>query len=275
MERRADALLGRGRYLGHTLRAERLDGLTLTETAYPPGAALPPHAHETPYCCLVLRGGFEETLGGRTRTRRPATLIVHPAGEVHANRFGAAEGRCFNIEVGFGAERLGGLEPFARPAAARDGGAAWLAQRMYREFRSMDALSPLVLEGLALALAAETGRGASAGSRGAPPPWLARAAELVRDRCRTAFTLGEVAAAAGVHPTHLARAFRRHYGRTVGEYARALRVEWASARLAESAVPLSVVALEAGFADQSHFTRVFRRATGTTPAEYRRTHRGR
>ena len=38
---------------------------------------------------------------------------------------------------------------------------------------------------------------------------------------------------------------------------------------------LSVIALAAGFADQSHFTRVFRRAFGETPGSYARSLRGR
>lgn len=35
-------------------------------------------------------------------------------------------------------------------------------------------------------------------------------------------------------------------------------------------VELSVIATEAGFADQSHFTRTFRKLLGVSPAEYRR-----
>ena len=36
-----------------------------------------------------------------------------------------------------------------------------------------------------------------------------------------------------------------------------------------------MIALDAGFADQSHFTRVFRHAFGETPAQYARALRGR
>jgi AraC-like DNA-binding protein len=36
-----------------------------------------------------------------------------------------------------------------------------------------------------------------------------------------------------------------------------------------------MIALDAGFADQSHFTRVFRRAFGETPGQYARALRGR
>jgi AraC family transcriptional regulator len=59
---------------------------------------------------------------------------------------------------------------------------------------------------------------------------------------------------------------------TIGEYVRALRLDWATGQLVDSRKPLAVIAMEAGYADQSHFTRSFRRHTGSTPAEYRRMH---
>ena len=73
----------------------------------------------------------------------------------------------------------------------------------------------------------------------------------------------------GVHPAHLARCFKREYGQTVGEYARALRLEWAAEQLALDDASLAEIALGAGFADQSHFTRAFRQHAGVTPGRYR------
>jgi AraC family transcriptional regulator len=82
-------------------------------------------------------------------------------------------------------------------------------------------------------------------------------------------TLSSLAREAGVHPSHLARAFRAHYRQSIGAYLRALRIEWASRELASRAVSISEVGLRAGFYDHSHFTRVFRRHTGMTPAQFR------
>ncbi len=82
-------------------------------------------------------------------------------------------------------------------------------------------------------------------------------------------SLTELAAAVGRHPTHVARAFRREHGVTVAEYSRSLRLEWARAQLAVDDMPLSRIAIDAGFADQSHFTRAFRRHHGITPGRYR------
>jgi AraC family transcriptional regulator len=102
-----------------------------------------------------------------------------------------------------------------------------------------------------------------------PPRWLTRAQEYVHARFREAPQLGEIARAVDVHPVRLARAFRSHHGVSIGRYVRRLRLDWAAVQLAATGVPLSVVALRAGFADQSHFTRAFRRQHGVTPQRYR------
>ena len=82
-------------------------------------------------------------------------------------------------------------------------------------------------------------------------------------------------AGVGVHPVTLARAFRRTFGCTIGEYLRRLRIERAAEQLATGTQPLAEIALAAGFADQSHFSNVFRRRVGMSPSAYRREVRGR
>ena len=68
-----------------------------------------------------------------------------------------------------------------------------------------------------------------------------------------------------MHRVHVARTFRDHYGMSVTAYARKLRVHAALTMLATSTMPLSRLALESGYADQSHFTREIRAAVGATP----------
>jgi len=57
---------------------------------------------------------------------------------------------------------------------------------------------------------------------------------------------------------------------TIGEYARSLRLNWALDQLAKTSIPISAVAVAAGYTDQSHLTRVCTAATGVGPAQYRR-----
>src|ERR1043166_5616518 len=101
------------------------------------------------------------------------------------------------------------------------------------------------------------------------PAWLDRAFELLHESYREALTLEEIAASLGVHPIHLSRVFRKHYGCTMAEFMNRLRVQYACRALASGWSDLAVVASEAGFADQSHLGRIFKSCTGQTPGKFR------
>jgi AraC family transcriptional regulator len=140
---------------------------------------------------------------------------------------------------------------------------------MAHEIAHPDAFTSIALEGLALELLAVAAR-ACRDPRHARPPWLARAEDLLRARFADPLTLADVARECGVHPAHLARVFRQHNGCSVGDFQRARRLEWAAAQLEGTSAPISLIALQAGFTDQSHFTHRFREQTGVTPNRWRR-----
>jgi AraC family transcriptional regulator len=147
------------------------------------------------------------------------------------------------------------------------------AWRIARELRAPDASTPLAVEGLVLemlALASRRDGIAERMRRARAPVWLTRARDELHAHFLRPPRLRDLAATAGVHPDHLARAFRLRFGVPVGAYVRRLRLDWAAGQLERGDVTLVHLALNAGFADQSHFTRAFKRHTGLTPAEYRR-----
>jgi AraC family transcriptional regulator len=267
--------LAPGSFYGQTPRLLEAAGFAFAESIYQPPIRIPPHAHVRPFFYLVLEGLCIETSAGRTRTRGPSTLVFHPAGQVHTNQWQGRAARCFHVEVP--PVRLDGLREDApvldQPADFDKGLLSWLVLRLYREYERMDQASPLALEGLALEVLAEMARPAGLAPPRHVPRWLGEARTLLHDRFAENPTLSELGAVVGVHPAHLARAFRQHHGCSVGTYLRRLRVEYACRELAATARPLADIALAAGFADQSHFTRIFRRHTGTTPAEFRRAAR--
>ena len=146
-----------------------------------------------------------------------------------------------------------------------------LVHRLGAELRATDPLARLAAETAALDLLVAVARRARGRVRKhAPPPWLSRVEDLLRDRFAGAIRVTSIAAEVGVHPTHLSRVFRARHGTSVVEYLRRVRVEWAAARMLSTAEPLAEIAVAAGFADQSHFTRSFRRTYGVTPDRYRR-----
>jgi AraC family transcriptional regulator len=257
-----------GHYFGAVTQRREVGGLLLTETRHPPHARIPPHAHHHAYFCLLRQGDYTETYGERTRSCRPLMLAYHPAEEVHSEQVQGNEARSFNVELNAAwSQRLLECAPLLQnPTDAHGGPPVLLALRLHREFRLQDDVSPLAIEGLVLVILAELARLATPPRL---PPWVGRARELLHDRFQENLGLAEIAAEVGVHPVYLASTFRRHFGQTVGDYLRRLRVEFACKQLTTGRAPLAEIALAAGFTDQSHFGRVFKRHLGTTPRAYR------
>jgi AraC family transcriptional regulator len=255
---------------GEVLRKNLVANLTLTETLYAADLKLPKHAHEEAYFCFVLQGQYTENYGRRSRSCTPSTLIFHPSNETHSDQFYTAA-RCFNIQMNAHWQERARQYSLSlnQPFDFRGGVLLQLAMRLYSEFYNDNDCSPLVVEGIALEMMGETCRPSASQSSGRPPRWLLTARDLLHEQFSQSLTLSELADAAGVHPVHLAREFRRFYRCTIGEYARQLRVDFACQKITASDMPLSEIALAAGFFDQSHFTRTFKAHTGKTPQEYR------
>jgi AraC family transcriptional regulator len=260
-----------GELLGSLIAQRTLGHFNVSLKQYDDAAELPWHVHQEPYVTFVVDGRYRERLPSGWRDCTPRSLVVHPAGERHADVFEVGRSRCLDIR--FDADWLRALggrgDAFGRPDVVRAPAAAAIGARAVRELRRDDPFSPMVFEGLMLELFGELARH---GERDAAPSWLGEVRSVIAKRFTEKLALKELAAMVDVHPVHLARAFRRHYGCTVGDVVRDLRVEHAKRRIAAGAT-LSDVALEAGFADQSHFARTFRRISGVTPATFRRSPR--
>jgi AraC family transcriptional regulator len=256
---------------GAALRATEVAGFILTETEHPPRFEIPRHGHACANLNFVLRGSLREAFGRSTADCGPASVVVKPPGESHANRYGETGARCLVLEVT--PPQLEATRPFAdlfdRPAHHPPGALTALFLRIHEEFTAPDRASPLVLEGLVLEVIGTAAREASPRGPSSPPPWLRRVEGVLRDRPAEAHTLSALAAEAGCHPGHLARAFRRCYGCSVGEYLRGLRLDAAARELSHTGKPLAEVAAGAGFYDQSHFTRAFKVRFRMTPGAFR------
>jgi AraC family transcriptional regulator len=253
---------------GISVTSAEVNGFTLSELRFPKSYVQPLFEPELPYVAVVLEGALVKSFPRQSLELGRANAVTIPVGATHGALFGSDGARILIVKPRSASEPVAGC--FDRVAELRGRELTWLAWRLAGELRASDAAAPLAAEGFALELLAATTREARhERSPGRPPAWLRSAEELLRARLADRIGLGELAEAVGVHPTYLARAFRVHYGLSVGEYGRRLRLAWAAAELARGEKPLVEIAASAGFADQSHFTRVFRRHVGTTPARYR------
>ena len=242
---------------------------SLRVTAYERMERMPAHVHDCAIVCLPLEGLYLERTRGRETEHGLGDLLICPANEEHSQIF--PHGRVTKLLLTPTAETLADLAESVSVAEApygRSRALEGLALRLAIEIREADLQSPLVAEGLALQILGLFARERE--KRASPAPWLRSAREFVRTHACSAVRLGDVATFVERHPRHLATAYRQVFGCTIGEDARALRLQRAATLLASTAEPVARIAAECGYYDQAHLTRHFRRAFGTTPLAYRR-----
>lgn len=259
-----------GQFYGAPLQTRKVPGFVLSEVCYGPRMVLPKHSHEQAYFSFVWRGGYQEECGRRLRECEAGTAVFHPAGEVHADRFSGAGGHLLNLEIN-PSPRVK-VKDFAFPLAATSyfcgGPVMELGLKLCTAMRAQDPAGPHVIQDLAFEILAEAYESDDR-LRKIPPKWLDTVTEILHDRFDEPISLGVVSGCVGLHPVHVARAFRKHYRCSVHEYLRRLRIGFSCRQIARGNMRLVDIALMAGFCDQSHFSKTFKRSTGMSPAEFR------
>jgi AraC family transcriptional regulator len=256
---------------GTVLKTRDVGSFRLRESRYPGSLVTPVHDHAEPYFSFVVRGPIGERGPRREALYSVGSLHFHPSGDPHSAW--TPEGGATTMSVtphGRIALRLDARTGW--PDREESVGLAARARRCYREFHAGDTASDLALEALCLELVAFSLRSMSGGRSEAQPRWLHEAREFLHAHLDRPVAMSELASVARVHPSHLARGFRRHLGCSPGAYLRHLRIERAREALPTSDLPIVTLALEAGFASQAHFTRAFHRSVGLPPGAYRKLH---
>jgi AraC family transcriptional regulator len=253
------------------LRTLDVSGFRVCEAVYDAAGVVPTQPHRWAMLCLTIEGGYRVNWGRARLSCGPAALVFHAPGQVHGARISDVGSRCLTVDINPAAlvNAADALPDFERLNAARRMPPHWLAFQLRQELELRDDLSSASVASIVIALLAELSERPGLEARSTPPPWLERVREQIDDEFRRHHTLDSLARTAGVHHVSLAREFRRRFGCTVGHYIRQRRVEFACHRLTDSPDPLSEIAFDAGFADQSHFTNTFRQLVGMPPGNFR------
>lgn len=108
------------------------------------------------------------------------------------------------------------------------------------------------------------------------PAWMGtrttveRALRLIEAGALNIGTVETLAEQLGVGSRHLARLFVRHLDASPGQVAQTLRVQRAKRLLDETSLPISVVAVRAGFSSARRMGAAFAALYGRSPLEFRR-----
>jgi AraC family transcriptional regulator of adaptative response / DNA-3-methyladenine glycosylase II len=111
------------------------------------------------------------------------------------------------------------------------------------------------------------------------PAWLGtaavvrRALRLINDGALDEHSVDALAVRLGIGPRHLLRLFGRHVGATPNAVAQIRRLHFAVCLLEDTHLPITQVALAAGFGSSRRFNDAFRSAYGHAPRELRKAGR--
>jgi len=253
------------------MNASRTTGqFRVTFASYAPLTRLDRHDHELASFCIAVCGGYDEQLDRRSRRVEAGILVIHPEGETHADRHDPRRTDLLTVEFSSAsldlARRISPRfdESWHRPALT-------LLPAAYRILHHMDQSCPtsaLLIEDTIWEMIAEAVKHEQRDA--GRPKWLLHVHDSLESCAGNAPTMLELSEMAGVHPVHLARAFRQAFGSSIGEFVRQQQVAAALKLLADSRLGLAEISVATGFADQSHMTRRIRELTGRPPGIWRK-----
>ena len=95
--------------------------------------------------------------------------------------------------------------------------------------------------------------------------------ELIVKNPKRRYTIDELAQKYKLSPTGLKNCFKGVYGVTMAEYMKQYRMQLTANLLKNTKRPVSDIAAEAGYENQSKFAAAFKEVMGVSPLEYRKT----
>ena len=258
----------------------RPEGLPGVELQGGTGAGVVPrHWHEEYRVCAITGGVGELCYRGTTYASPPGTLNLAEPGEVHSFQSSRPRG-CDFLDMDFDPALL----RMAAPESCRVEHAAFASPTtndpvVFRSFVRLhrflvNSVEPLEQQAaflgfLVTLLQRHTRTRRSLQAAGRETGAVAIAREYLTENYAKKIGLAELAAVAGLSPFHLTRVFTRATGMPPHAFLSQIRISRAKALLRRN-VPISRVALETGFADQSHLTRTFKEMVQVSPGAYRR-----
>jgi AraC-like DNA-binding protein len=236
---------------------------------------VPRHWHEDYHLCAIT-GGYGELRYGGAAHRNPAgSLNMVEPGEVHSNHTRHSQG-CDFLKLDFDPAffRMAGAEnPSFSSATIDDAFTFHQFVRLHQCF--VQSNGPIereaaLIEFLARLLQLHTRPRIEMKRIGREPNAVRMVREYLSENYSNKVELSQLTELTGLSPFYLTRVFTRETGLPPHAFLNQVRILRAK-ELIRMRMPISHVALETGFADQSHLTRTFKHIVRVSPGAYKRS----
>jgi AraC-like DNA-binding protein len=236
-----------------------------------------PHLHETFGLGAIESGASKIRYRGRTVSQRAGDVVVIPAREVHTGESDGPDGWSYRM-LYLPVDLLAGITAsddltFEGPSIPDPD----LARRIVELHGMLDAGTDrlrgqtALVNVIQLLVERHGRRGVEPRRAELRPVPLGQVRDYLEEHYAKPISLMELSALCGVSPFHLSRRFRARYGLPPYMYLELVRVNRAREMLRRGE-PISRVAFDTGFSDQSHLTRRFKRVVGVPPGQYAKTY---
>ncbi len=264
--------LENGKYLGNNSRTFYKDGLIISKTTYQEKVFEGWHFHENNHLSFILEGGNREYRKNGDRAVIPGNIMLYHSGEWHRNNNTQHPSQNINLEIedsflthyeaSFPTGPYNELKTFQTHAPLT-------AIKIYHDCLVADQHSSLSIHQQLLSLL-QTAQTPLQSEKQLFAGRAFNVVELLHDRWNENISLHDLSAVTQLHPVTVSRHFAAYFNCSLGEYMRKIRIGKALSLVRQTDDPLTDIAYQCGFFDQSHFTRTFREQTGFLPKDFRK-----
>jgi len=236
-----------------------------------------PHLHDTFGLGAIEAGASKIRYRDRTVSQRAGDVVIIPAREVHTGESDGPQGWSYRMlylpEDLLAAFTTSDDLTFDGPSIADPE----LARRIIELHALLDAGTDrlrgqtALVDVLQMLCSRHAGGRVDRSADGRPSATLCLVRDYLESHYAKSISLMELSTLSGVSPFHLSRRFRARYGLPPYMYLELVRVNRAREMLRRGE-PISRVAFDTGFSDQSHLTRRFKRVVGVPPGQYAKTY---
>ncbi|MFT5913864.1 MAG: AraC family transcriptional regulator [Bacteroidia bacterium] len=258
--------LQKGEFFGNHYKKSAFEDCIITDTEYT-HKKVDWHYHENPYFTYLLQGQLFEANKKEAYYLNAGSLLFHNWQDAHHNIKPDEYTRGFHVELNeewfkryeLSSNRIEGSVKLPNPVIKGIFNKVFLESKVNDKF-SQTSIDSLIIEVFNTIEQPNTSKSDK------KPQWLAKLKEiLIEDNLDLSLT--ELSLALNIHPVHLSRTFREHFGVSLGQYTRQLKLNKAILLISSNQFSMTEICYQCGFYDQSHFTKTFKSFYGYTPLE--------